>query len=126
METHRLVRPKDLNQYGHLFGGRLLAWVDEDSWIAASLEFPGSRFVTMAMDEVVRQLGSEAYILSTSHQDGLVQIKASLDPLNSSPRRPKAIQTVFEKEMEKSKSKERQCLSKFLMDIYVVLNVHLI
>ena len=55
----------------------------------------------MAMDEVVRQLGSEAYILSTSHQDGLVQIKASLDPLNSSPRRPKAIQTVFEKEMEK-------------------------
>ncbi|MDB4723445.1 acyl-CoA thioesterase [bacterium] len=53
METHRLVRPKDLNQYGHLFGGRLLAWVDEDSWIAASLEFPGSRFVTMAMDEVV-------------------------------------------------------------------------
>ena len=53
----------------------------------------------MAMDEVVRQLGSEAYILSTSHQDGLVQIKASLDPLNSSPRRPKAIQTVFEKEM---------------------------
>ena len=55
----------------------------------------------MAMDEVVRQLGSDAYILSTSQQDGLVQIKASLDPLNSSPRRPKAIQTVFEKEMEK-------------------------
>ena len=27
--------------------------MDEDSWIAASLEFPGSRFVTMAMDEVV-------------------------------------------------------------------------
>ena len=42
----------------------------------------------MAMDEVVRQLGSDAYILSTSQQDGLVQIKASLDPLNSSPRRP--------------------------------------
>ena len=55
----------------------------------------------MAMDEVVRQLGSDAYILSTSQQDGLVQIKASLDPLNTSPRRPKAIQTVFEKEMEK-------------------------
>ena len=53
METHRLVRPKDLNQYGHLFGGRLLSWVDEASWIAASLEFPEARFVTMAMDEVV-------------------------------------------------------------------------
>ena len=53
METRRLVLPKDLNQYGHLFGGRLLAWVDEDSWIAASIQFPGSRFVTMAMDKVV-------------------------------------------------------------------------
>ena len=53
METHRLVLPEDLNQYGHLFGGRLLSWVDEASWIAASLDFPNCRFVTMAMDEVV-------------------------------------------------------------------------
>lgn len=53
METHRLVLPEDLNQFGHLFGGRLLAWVDEASWIAASLEFPTCRFVTIAMDEVV-------------------------------------------------------------------------
>jgi acyl-CoA hydrolase len=53
METHRLVLPEDLNQYGALFGGRLLAWVDEASWIAASLEFPDCRFVTIAMDEVV-------------------------------------------------------------------------
>ena len=55
----------------------------------------------MAMDEVARQLGSDAYILSTTQQDGLVQIKASLDPLKTAPRRPKAIQTVFEQEMEK-------------------------
>ncbi len=53
METHRLVLPEDLNQFGHLFGGRLLSWVDEASWIAASLEFPDCRFVTMAMDEVI-------------------------------------------------------------------------
>ncbi len=53
METHRLVLPEDLNQYGGLFGGRLLAWVDEASWIAASLDHPGCRFVTIAMDEVV-------------------------------------------------------------------------
>ena len=53
METHRLVLPEDLNQFGALFGGRLLAWVDEASWIAASLEFPDCHFVTMAMDEVV-------------------------------------------------------------------------
>ncbi len=52
METHRLVLPADLNQYGFLFGGRLLAWVDEASWIAASLDYPHCQFVTVAMDRV--------------------------------------------------------------------------
>ncbi len=52
METHRLVLPGDLNQYGFLFGGRLLAWVDEASWIAASLDYPHCQFVTVAMDTV--------------------------------------------------------------------------
>lgn len=52
METHRLILPGDLNQYGYLFGGRLLAWVDEASWIAASLDFPSCKFVTVAMDKV--------------------------------------------------------------------------
>lgn len=53
METHRLVLPGDLNQFGSLFGGRLLSWVDEACWIAASLDYPSCRFVTMAMEEVV-------------------------------------------------------------------------
>ncbi|MDB9741302.1 acyl-CoA thioesterase [Akkermansiaceae bacterium] len=52
METHRLVLPEDLNQFGFLFGGRLLRWVDEASWIAASLDFPHCRFVTVGMDDV--------------------------------------------------------------------------
>lgn len=52
METHRLVLPGDLNQYGFLFGGRLLAWIDEASWIAASLDYPHCQFVTVAMDSV--------------------------------------------------------------------------
>jgi uncharacterized protein (TIGR00369 family) len=52
METHRLVLPGDLNHYGFLFGGRLLAWIDEASWIAASLAYPDCQFVTVAMDTV--------------------------------------------------------------------------
>ncbi len=52
METYRLVLPGDLNQFGFLFGGRLLAWIDEASWIAASLDFPHCQFVTVAMDAV--------------------------------------------------------------------------
>lgn len=51
-ETHRLVLPEDLNQFGFLFGGRLLRWVDEASWIAASLDYPACRFVTIGMDRV--------------------------------------------------------------------------
>ena len=52
METHRLVLPGDLNHYGCLVGGRLLAWIDEASWIAASLDYPHCQFVTIAMDTV--------------------------------------------------------------------------
>lgn len=52
METHRLILPGDLNHYGYLFGGRLLAWIDEASWIAASLDHPKCKFVTVAMDTV--------------------------------------------------------------------------
>ena len=52
MENHRLVLPGDLNQYGFLFGGRLLAWIDEASWIAASLDYPQCQFVTVAMATV--------------------------------------------------------------------------
>lgn len=44
--------PGDLNQYGNLFGGKMLAWVDEACWIAASLDFPHCRFVTVGMNRV--------------------------------------------------------------------------
>jgi acyl-CoA hydrolase len=52
MENYRLVLPGDLNHYGYLFGGNLLKWVDEISWIAASLDYPGCKFVTIGMDKV--------------------------------------------------------------------------
>ncbi len=52
MESYKVVRPEHLNHYGYLFGGFLLKWVDEISWIAASRDYPGCRFVTVAMDKV--------------------------------------------------------------------------
>ena len=52
MKTHRLVLPEDLNQFGFLFGGRLLSWIDEASWIAASLDYPDCQFVTIGMEAV--------------------------------------------------------------------------
>ena len=53
MKTHRLVLPEDLNQFGFLFGGRLLSWVDEASWIAASMDYPECQFVTIGMESEV-------------------------------------------------------------------------
>jgi len=52
MENHKLVLPSNLNQYGYLFGGDLLKWVDEYAWIAATLEYPDCNFVTLGMDKV--------------------------------------------------------------------------
>ncbi|MCU7866572.1 MAG: acyl-CoA thioesterase [Candidatus Thiodiazotropha sp. (ex Lucinoma borealis)] len=52
MENHKLVIPQHLNQYGYLFGGNLLQWVDEYAWIAAVHDYPGRRFVTIGMDRV--------------------------------------------------------------------------
>lgn len=70
METHRLVLPEDLNQFGYLFGGRLLRWIDEASWIAASLAYPKCRFVTIGMDKVeFRHSVREGTILSIASEE---------------------------------------------------------
>ena len=52
MENHKLVLPQHLNHYGFLFGGDLLKWVDEYAYIAATMEYPGTNFVTIGMDRV--------------------------------------------------------------------------
>jgi len=51
-ENYKLVMPEHLNHFGYLFGGYLLQWVDELAWIAATLDYPDCRFVTIAMDKV--------------------------------------------------------------------------
>ena len=52
MENHKLVLPEHLNHYGYLFGGNLLKWVDEVSYITVTTDYPGCNFVTVAMDKV--------------------------------------------------------------------------
>lgn len=52
MENFKLVLRGDLNQHGYLYGGNLLKWIDEYAWIAATLDFPDSKFVTVSLDEV--------------------------------------------------------------------------
>jgi len=52
MDHRKIIYPEALNDQGSLFGGNLLKWVDEFAYITASLEFPGNRFVTIALDDV--------------------------------------------------------------------------
>jgi acyl-CoA hydrolase len=59
MTTYKLVLPEHLNQYGFLFGGNLLKWIDEAGWMAASLDFPGHRFVTVGLDRVEFRKGAQ-------------------------------------------------------------------
>lgn len=53
MQHRKIVQPEFLNDQGFLFGGNLLKWVDEAAYITATLDFPGNRFVTISLDEVV-------------------------------------------------------------------------
>ena len=50
-QHHMLVRQEDLNQYGSLFGGRVLAVIDELAFIACSRTYAGCNFVTRAVED---------------------------------------------------------------------------
>ena len=52
MNHRKLVLPEHMNSQGSLFGGYLLKWLDEFAFITAQLEYPGHRFVTIAMNNV--------------------------------------------------------------------------
>lgn len=90
MKTHRLVLPEDLNQFGFLFGGRLLSWVDEASWIAASMDYPECQFVTIGMESVsfkhsvregaILEVESECVREGTTSVSYLVQVRQGRDP----------------------------------------------
>ncbi len=49
LEHHLIVRQEHLNQYGSLFGGVVLAVIDELAFIACSRRYPGRNFVTRAV-----------------------------------------------------------------------------
>lgn len=52
MENYKLILPEHMNHYGYLYGGNMMKWADEYAYIAASIDFPGERFVTVGMERV--------------------------------------------------------------------------
>jgi acyl-CoA hydrolase len=51
-QKHMLViRPEHLNHRGHLFGGLMMSWADEQVYITAALAYPKANFVTRLFKE---------------------------------------------------------------------------
>nr|MBF6607861.1 acyl-CoA thioesterase [Flavobacterium sp.] len=51
-QTRKWVKPEDLNPNGTLFGGKLLAWIDEEVALFAIIELHNTRVVTKHMSEI--------------------------------------------------------------------------
>ncbi|WP_339671892.1 hotdog domain-containing protein [Dasania marina] len=50
--SRRLVKHEDLNPADRLFGGRLLAWIDEEAAIYAACQLHSKRIVTKFISEI--------------------------------------------------------------------------
>lgn len=50
--TRKLIKPRDLNARGTLFGGRVLEWIDEEAAIFAICQLDNLNVVTKAMSEI--------------------------------------------------------------------------
>ena len=50
--SRRLILPNDLNYANSLFGGRALAWIDEEAAIYAMCQLDDNHIVTKYMSEI--------------------------------------------------------------------------
>jgi len=50
--TRKLVKPEDLNTNETLFGGKLLAWIDEEAALYSIIQLENKRVVTKYISEI--------------------------------------------------------------------------
>jgi len=50
--TRKWVKPEDLNPNGSLFGGKLLAWIDEELALYSIIQLENNKIVTKHMSEI--------------------------------------------------------------------------
>ena len=51
-KTRKWVKPEDLNPNGTLFGGQLLAWIDEEAALYTIIQLENSKIVTKYISEI--------------------------------------------------------------------------
>jgi acyl-CoA thioesterase YciA len=64
--TRKWVKPEDLNPNGTLFGGQLLAWIDEELALYSIVQLENQRIVTKHMSEI--------NFISSARQGDIVEI----------------------------------------------------
>lgn len=64
--TRKWVKPEDLNPNGTLFGGRLMAWIDEEAALYSIIQLENQRVVTKHMSEI--------NFMSSAKQGDIVEI----------------------------------------------------
>ncbi|WP_339886793.1 hotdog domain-containing protein [uncultured Flavobacterium sp.] len=64
--TRKWVKPEDLNPNGSLFGGKLLAWIDEEAALYTCIQFNNQKVVTKFMTEI--------NFMSSAKQGDIVEI----------------------------------------------------
>jgi acyl-CoA thioesterase YciA len=64
--TRKWVKPEDLNPNGTLFGGQLLAWIDEELALYSIVQLENSKIVTKHMSEI--------NFISSAKQGDIVEI----------------------------------------------------
>lgn len=64
--TRKIIMPGDLNPRNILFGGRLLAWIDEECFIYAACQLDTQNLVTKLIGEI--------NFLSPAHQGDTIEI----------------------------------------------------
>lgn len=64
--TRKMVAARDLNSNGWLFGGRVLAWIDEEAFIFVTCQLGTPSVVTRSMSEI--------HFLASARQGDIVEI----------------------------------------------------
>lgn len=64
--TRKWVKPEDLNPNQTLFGGKLLAWIDEEAALYTIIQMDNSRIVTKYISEI--------NFMSSARQGDIVEI----------------------------------------------------
>lgn len=64
--TRKWIKPEDLNPNGTLFGGSLLAWIDEEAAIYGIVQLDNKRIVTKYISEI--------NFLSTAHSGDIIEL----------------------------------------------------